>query len=74
LDKEGHAYLADFGLVKPGLKCDGAKTYSFCGSPEYMPPEVIGRKGHSMTADFYSIGALLFELLTGLPPFYSNNP
>ena len=73
LDRQGHAHLADFGLVKPGLH-DGSKTYSFCGSPEYMPPEVIRRKGHSLEADFYSLGALLYELITGLPPFYSRDP
>lgn len=49
------------------------KAYSFCGSPEYMPPEIIAKAGHSYTADFYSLGALLYEMLTGLPPFYSQN-
>lgn len=36
------------------------KTFSFCGSPEYMPPEIIAKAGHSYTADFYSLGALLY--------------
>jgi serine/threonine protein kinase len=74
LDLEGHVHLADFGLVKPGLKKDDQRAFSFCGSPEYMPPEVIARKGHTVTADFYSLGALLYELITGLPPFYSRDP
>lgn len=39
-----------------------------------MPPEIVARKGHTLTADFYSIGALLYELVTGLPPFYSRDP
>jgi serine/threonine protein kinase len=39
-----------------------------------MPPEIVARKGHSLTADFYSLGALLYELVTGLPPFYSRDP
>lgn len=60
LDREGHVHLADFGLVKPGLKNDGSRAYSFCGSPEYMPPEIVARKGHSLSADFYSLGALLY--------------
>ena len=70
LDRDGHAHLADFGLAKPGLNIDGSRAFSFCGSPEYMPPEIINRKGHTLSADFYSIGALLYELITGLPPFY----
>jgi serum/glucocorticoid-regulated kinase 2 len=48
-------------------------TYSFCGSTEYMPPEMILREGHSYGVDFYTLGALLYELVTGLPPFYSRN-
>lgn len=74
LDKEGHVHLSDFGLVKTGLKSDTSRAYSFCGSPEYMPPEIVARKGHTLSADYYSLGALLFELVTGLPPFYSRNP
>lgn len=74
LDKDGHACISDFGLVKPGLKNPSNRAYSFCGSPEYMSPEVVAKKGHSLCADFYSLGALLFELLTGLPPFYSRDP
>lgn len=74
LDRQGHVHLADFGLAKPGLKDDSARAYSFCGSPEYMPPEVVSRKGHTLTADFYSMGALLYELVTGLPPFYNRDP
>jgi serum/glucocorticoid-regulated kinase 2 len=50
------------------------RAYSFCGSPEYMPPEMIAKTGHSKPADFYSLGALLYELVSGLPPFYDKDP
>lgn len=48
-------------------------THSFCGSPEYMAPEMLKQQGHGRALDFYQLGALLYEMLTGLPPFYSDN-
>lgn len=49
------------------------KSFSYCGSAEYMAPEMITRSGHSYSLDYYSIGALLYELVTGLPPFYTKD-
>ena len=43
IDREGHVHVADFGLAKPNIKNIKDKAYSFCGSPEYMPPEMIIR-------------------------------
>ena len=70
LDIDGHARITDFGLGKMGI---GPKdrTNTFCGSPEYMSPEMLRGEGHGRPVDFYCLGALLYEMLTGLPPFFS---
>ncbi|KHJ44009.1 kinase domain protein [Trichuris suis] len=71
LDDEGHIALTDFGLSKEAL--DDRKAYSFCGTVEYMAPEVVNRKGHSTAADWWSFGVLMFEMLTGVLPFQGQN-
>ncbi|XP_059497641.1 ribosomal protein S6 kinase alpha-5-like isoform X2 [Stegostoma tigrinum] len=70
LDSEGHVVLTDFGLSKEFLT-DEERTYSFCGTIEYMAPEIIrgSKSGHGMSVDWWSLGILLFELLTGASPF-----
>ncbi|XP_030638804.1 cGMP-dependent protein kinase 2 isoform X2 [Chanos chanos] len=67
LDSEGYIKLVDFGFAKK-IEC-GQKTWTFCGTPEYVAPEIILNKGHSFSVDFWSLGILVFELLTGSPPF-----
>ena len=57
LDADGHISLTDFGLSK--LPLDDQKAYSFCGTVEYMAPEVVNRKGHSFAADWWSLGVLM---------------
>lgn len=71
LDTEGHISLTDFGLSKQPL--DDCKAYSFCGTIEYMAPEIVNRKGHSFAADWWSFGVLMFEMLTGALPFQGAN-
>lgn len=57
LDTEGHISLTDFGLSKQSL--DNSKAYSFCGTIEYMAPEIVNHKGHSYAADWWSFGILM---------------
>ena len=66
---DGHVKLTDFGLSKMGT----LKTYSFCGTPEYLAPEIILNKGHSKAVDFWTFGCLIYEMLMGKPPFMHKN-
>lgn len=70
LNAEGHICLTDFGLSKTNMK-EGDKASTFCGTPEYLAPEVLKGKGYTKAVDFWSYGCLVYEMLTGLPPFYS---
>ncbi|CAD8049944.1 unnamed protein product [Paramecium sonneborni] len=72
LDLQGHLMLSDFGLSKPDMAAEDF-AYSFCGSPEYMAPEMLMKTGHNYLVDCYCLGALLYELISGLPPYYSHN-
>lgn len=71
LSEDGYIKLADFGLAK-FLKEDGS-TYSFCGTAEYLAPEIIDNKGHSYQVDWWTLGILTYELRTGRPPFLDKN-
>ena len=72
LDEVGHICLTDFGLSKESVATvNAAKT--FCGTPEYLAPEILQGVGHGKPVDWWSLGTLVFEMLTGLPPFYSRN-
>jgi serine/threonine protein kinase len=71
-DEDGHAMLTDFGLSKEGIQNNSAAR-SFCGSPAYLAPEMLKRQGHGKSVDWYLLGVLLYEMLVGIPPYYSNN-
>lgn len=72
IDSAGHIRLADFGLAKQNVTQENP-AMSFCGSPAYLPPELLAQGGLWKPADVYCIGANLFELLTGEPPFFTEN-
>jgi serum/glucocorticoid-regulated kinase 2 len=69
LDYNGHIALCDFGLCKLDMK-DGDRTNTFCGTPEYLAPEILNAQGYDKTIDWWTLGVLLFEMMSGLPPFY----
>ena len=72
LDEVGHICLTDFGLSKESVSTPNAAR-TFCGTPEYLAPEILQGNGHGKAVDWWSLGTLIFEMLTGLPPFYSRN-
>ncbi|KAK3900848.1 kinase-like domain-containing protein [Staphylotrichum tortipilum] len=77
LDAEGHIKLVDFGFAKRlGNNESGhpVETYTLCGTPEYLAPEVIHNKGHTTAVDWWACGILIYEFLTGYPPFWHQNP
>uniref|UniRef100_A0A3P8UKV7 Serine/threonine-protein kinase sgk-1 n=1 Tax=Cynoglossus semilaevis TaxID=244447 RepID=A0A3P8UKV7_CYNSE len=72
LDSGGHVMLTDFGLCKEGVSI-GGMMHTFCGTPEYLAPEVLRGHPYSPAVDWWGLGAVLFEMLYGLPPFYSHS-
>ena len=69
IDSEGHIRLTDFGLSKAGLRENSNRTESFCGTPEYLAPEIIKEKHYGYSVDWYSFGLVLYEMMTGINPF-----
>ena len=69
LDKDGHIKLADFGLSKIMLEKNKAKAFTLCGTPDYLAPEILEDKGYDKTVDWWSLGALIYEMLVGYSPF-----
>nr|XP_057940863.1 serine/threonine-protein kinase Sgk2b [Doryrhamphus excisus] len=72
LDNEGHVRLTDFGLCKEGVAVGGI-MHTFCGTPEYLAPEVLRGHTYSPAVDWWGLGSVLFEMLYGVPPFYSHS-
>eukprot|EP01129_Flabellula_baltica_P009781 TRINITY_DN4054_c0_g1_i3.p1 TRINITY_DN4054_c0_g1~~TRINITY_DN4054_c0_g1_i3.p1 ORF type:complete len:784 (+),score=156.57 TRINITY_DN4054_c0_g1_i3:168-2519(+) len=72
LNSEGHVVLTDFGLSKELGDAD-QRTGTLCGTPVYLPPEMLKKQEYGKAVDFWSVGVLLFEMLTGDVPFYNDN-
>ncbi|RKO96194.1 Pkinase-domain-containing protein, partial [Caulochytrium protostelioides] len=72
LDSNGHIALTDFGLCKENISADKI-TNTFCGTAEYLAPEVLLGRGYGKPVDWWSLGILFYEMTTGLPPFFSEN-
>ncbi|PSK42424.1 hypothetical protein B9Z65_4338 [Elsinoe australis] len=71
IDADGHLKLVDFGFAK---KVENRETYTLCGTPEYLAPEVIRNTGHGLAVDWWAFGILIYEFLVGQPPFWDQNP
>lgn len=71
MDDQGNVCLTDFGMAK--IIRDGELAQTFCGTPEYLAPEVLEGKGYNKVADWWSLGILTYEMMFGLPPFYHNS-
>jgi len=73
LDHFGHIKLADFGLCKRQVSSATTGCNSLCGTPEYLAPEILNRTGHGKSVDWWALGMLVFEMITGLPPWYTKD-
>ena len=71
MDEDGYLSVTDFGLAK--ILKDDEVTQSFCGTPEYMAPEILKKSGHTYEVDWWSVGVLLYEMVIGVTPFFGRS-
>ena len=72
LDKDGHIKIADFGLCKEEIRY-GNTTKTFCGTPEYLAPEVLDDHEYGQAVDWWGLGIVMYEMMVGKLPFYNQN-
>lgn len=72
LDAEGHCKLADFGMCKEGI-FEGVTTTTFCGTPDYIAPEILQELEYGASVDWWALGVLMYEMMAGQPPFEADN-
>lgn len=72
MGEDGYVCLTDFGLAKILEQNEVAQT--FCGTPEYLAPEILAETGHSFGVDWWTLGILCYEMVVGFPPFYTGSP
>ena len=65
MDRAGHVKLADFGFAKRCDSLENGKTYTLCGTPDYLAPEIITHQGHDGRVDWWALGVLIFEMIAG---------
>ena len=68
INYDGYIKIADFGLSK--IKLEQHDAFTICGTPEYLAPEIIQKKGYGKPVDWWTLGSIIYEMLVGIPPFY----
>jgi len=71
MDEDGYICLTDFGLAK--ILEGNEMAQSFCGTPEYLAPEILNEVGHAFPVDWWALGILTYEMIVGFPPFYTGS-
>jgi serine/threonine protein kinase len=72
VDQEGYIKVIDYGLAKI-LKETDDPSFSFCGTPEYLAPEMVNGSGHDKAVDWWAMGVIIYEVLVGVTPFFNRN-